>query len=367
MALLSALTVNTGSTSVKLAAWRGAERVADVRVDLPADAAARVLEVARGRDVELVVHRVVHGGRRDRPTILDPKVALELGALSPLAPNHNPRAVEWIEACLHALPRARQVAVFDTSFFADLPRAARTYALPRELSRKHGLRRYGFHGLAHESMWRAWVERTGRADARVVTLQLGGGCSAAAIAAGRPRDTSMGMTPLEGLVMATRAGDVDAGLLAHVQRVEKLDADGLEALLAHESGLKGLSGRSGDLRELARAADDPDVRLALDVFVHRARKYVGAYAAVLGGLDAVMLGGGVSEHWPDVRARLLAGFEWCGLVVDADANARVRGETAPVHAPSSRAEAWVVAVDEERELLRHGTEARTRHPSEVTA
>ena len=347
---MRALTVNTGSTSVKLALWEDGARVRDARLDLPTDARARLAELCADGPPEAVAHRVVHGGTRSAPVAIDDAVLEEVRALIPLAPNHNPRAVEWIEACRAAFPAARQLAAFDTAFFAALPEVARTYALPRELAAKHGLRRYGFHGLAHHSMWSAWVAKTGRVDARVVTLQLGGGCSAAAVRAGAPLETSMGLTPLEGLVMATRAGDVDPGLLMHLMREEKLSPDALEALLAKRSGLLGVSGRSGDLRELAKA-DDPAVRLALDVFVHRVRKYIGAYAVVLGGLDGVVMGGGVSEHWPDVRARVLSDLEWLGLTIDADANRSARATTAPIHATGSRVEAWVAAIDEERELL----------------
>jgi acetate kinase len=351
-----ALTVNTGSTSVRLALWEGAGRAAlsrtdGVRWDLPQDADARLHELAKGRVPEAIVHRVVHGGTRSESVAIDATVLAEVRALVPLAPNHNPRAVEWIEACAGVWPGARQIAAFDTAFFARLPLVAQTYALPRDLVKKHALRRYGFHGLAHASMWHAWCAKTKRNDARVITLQLGGGCSAAAIVGGAPLETSMGLTPLEGLVMATRAGDVDPGLLVHLQRTEGLAPDALESMLAKKSGLLGVSGRSGDLRELAKTPDDPDVRLALDVFVHRVRKYMGAYAAVLGGLDGVVMGGGVSEHWPDLRARILSGFEWLGLSVDADANANAKAITAPVHAKDSRVEVWVAAIDEERELL----------------
>lgn len=349
---VSALAINTGSTSARLALFTDDQREASVRVDLPADAGATIEKLVGGRTIDRVVHRVVHGGATSRPTVLDRGAIERIRALVPLAPNHNPRAVEWIEAAIRRLPNAKHVAVFDTMFFAELPAASVEYALPRDLVRRHGIRRYGFHGLAHASMWHAWVSQTENDKARIVTLQLGGGCSAAAIAGGSPLDTSMGLTPLEGLVMATRSGDVDPGVLFHLQRVEGLDADAMEELLSKRSGLLGLSGRSGDLRELAKAPDDPNVRLAIDVFVHRVRKCIGAYAAVLGGVDGIVMGGGVSEHWPDVRARILSGFEWCGLVLDADANARTKAVTAPIHGPSSRVQAWVVAIDEEAELLR---------------
>lgn len=358
------LTVNAGSSSVRLAVFRctpqGPERIADARhegnragpepiQDLLAQAPA---------PIRFVAHRVVHGGGLRRPTPVDDAVRAELERLAPLAPLHNPPALRWIEVCRTLFGAGiPQIAVFDTAFFVDLPARATTYGLPRALVQRHGLRRYGFHGIAHEAMWRAWCAR--RPDlprgGRIVTLQLGAGCSISAIDGGRAVDTSMGFTPLEGLLMATRSGDVDPGVLIHLLRREGLDADALERVLAMEGGLAGISGRGGDVRELV-ASDDPDSRLALEVYCYRAKKYVGAYLAALGGADGIVFGGGVGEHQPVVRARVLAGLEALGIVLDRDRNAAVTGEAALVSAPDSAVEVLVQPVDEAGVIARDALE-----------
>ena len=296
---MNVLVVNTGSSSVRLTSFRSETRQ-DVHLD---QSAAPEQALASLGKPELVAHRVVHGGEKlVGPTRLDDAVEAEIERLAELAPLHNPVALRWIRAAkVFGVP---QVAVFDTAFFAGLPAAAATYALPREFR----VRRFGFHGLAHQAMWRAWcaLRPDLEGGGRVITLQLGSGCSAAAIDRGRPLDTSMGFSPLEGLVMATRAGDLDPGLLLHLAaQVE------LEPILNHHSGLAGLAGHGGDMRAILAANDDAS-RLALDVYVHRARKYVGAYLAVLGGADGIVFGGGVGEHADVIRERITQGFEWAG-------------------------------------------------------
>lgn len=348
------LTVNAGSSSVRLAVFactaQGPELVADVRHEGNEAGPEPVHElIARAPGpIRFVAHRVVHGGTIRRPRVIDGAVRSELERLAPLAPLHNPPALRWIDAC-QALFGARipQIAVFDTAFFADLPARAATYGLPRDLSRQYGLRRYGFHGIAHEAMWRAWCDRRPElADGgRIITLQLGAGCSVTAIERGRPVDTSMGLTPLEGLLMATRSGDVDPGLLIHLQRHAGLDAGAVERILAEEGGLLGISGRSGDLRELL-ASGDADARLAVEVFCYRARKYVGAYLAALGGADGIVFGGGVGEHQPPVREWILGGLEGLGIVLDRDRNAAATGEAATISAADSAVEVRVQPVDE---------------------
>lgn len=339
------LTVNTGSSSVKLALFEAGTLTKSARLDLPArDVSALLAAFCRGRP-DTVVHRVVHGGAYSAPALVDDALVQELERWSSLAPNHNPVALTWIAGSREAWPDVPNVAVFDTSFFAGLPDAAATYALPRAFREKREVRRYGFHGLAHESMWRAYRALGRPESSRIVTLQLGSGCSAAAIAGGRPLDTSMGFTPLEGLVMGTRAGDLDPGLVLFLVRDWGLEA--VEHALSKESGLRGLSGQSGDVRELDGG---PEAVLALDVFVHRARKYVGAYLAVLEGADAIVLGGGIAEHSPALRARVLSGFEYCGVRLDADVNARASGDMVRLHSPESRVELYLARVDEERIL-----------------
>lgn len=344
------LTVNCGSSSTRLDLFTDDARTrvagkhasgAAVRDLLPG-----MIEAAAG-GVTAVAHRVVHGGARfSAPVRIDGEVERELASLVRLAPLHNAPALEALREVRAGLGDGiAHVAVFDTAFFAALPEAARTYALPRELARRHGLRRFGFHGLAHQAMWRAWSGAGGRG--RAVTLQLGSGASLAAIRDGQPVDTTMGFTPLEGLVMATRAGDLDPGLVTHLQRATGLDVDGLERLLYRECGLAGLAGETVMSRLVAR--DDASARLAVDVYCHRARRHVGAALAVLGGTDAVLFGGGVGEHVPEIRARILEGMAWAGIRVDTGRNA-APGTDGRIAASDSKVDVRVIAVDEAAEL-----------------
>jgi acetate kinase len=309
-----------------------------------------------------VAHRVVHGGAHLTSTRrIDAEVEAEIERLAPLAPLHNPVALAWIGVCREVLGTdVSQVAVFDTAFYAKLPEVAATYALPRELGAKHRLRRYGFHGLAHQALWLRWRElRPDLPDGgRVISFQLGAGCSVTAIAHGQPLDTSMGFSPLEGLVMATRSGDVDPGLVTHLQRVERLSASDAERLLNERSGLLGVSGVSGDMRKLV-GSDDPRARLALQLYCYRARKYLGAYLMVLGGADAILFGGGVGEHAATVRAGILEGLDWAGIRLDAAANAANTGREGRISDTGSRTEAWVIPVDEARLLAREAFAATT--------
>lgn len=354
------LTVNAGSSSIRLGAFELADDAAPRRLAAahhegaaladPAQLLANFLARLPTAHTVTTVHRVVHGGARlTAPCAIDANVEAELARLAPLAPLHNPPALAWLGHCRAALgPTSDQLAVFDTGFFAALPAAARTYALPHDLAEAHGLRRFGFHGLAHAALWRAWRARAGDGG-KVITLQLGSGCSVAAIDAGRVQETSMGYSPLEGLVMGTRAGDVDAGILLALQRAAGLGTDELDHLLTRQSGLLGLSGVSADMRELL-ANPTPRAALAIDVFCHRARKYLGAYLAVLGGADGILLGGGIGEHAPVIRARILGGFEWAGLDLDPHANAALDMHGGVISRPGSRIAVHVVPVDEAQEL-----------------
>lgn len=354
---MKVLTVNAGSSSIRLdvftAMGAGAQRVLsrhDARQDSVAAALlGDVLAQAGGEPVMAVAHRVVHGGKQlVRPCLIDTAVEREIGRVAPLAPLHNPPALEWIRVCRSVLGGAvPQVAVFDTAFFANLPEVAGTYALPRTLVARHGLKRYGFHGIAHQSMWRHWgkLRQDTPGSGRVISLQLGAGCSITAIRDGQPLDTSMGFSPLEGLVMATRSGDVDPGLLLYLQRVEGLTPDRLERLLYQESGLLGVTGGSADMRALLDSPH-PDARLAVDLFCYRARKYVGSYLAVLGGADAILFGGGIGENSPEIRARILEGMAWAGIELDSTRNRAAVGAPAALHSPGSRTEVHVIPVDE---------------------
>lgn len=360
------LTVNVGSSSVRLDLFdaRADEPARLASAHVPADEAAasdRVqafLSAGGSPAIGAIAHRVVHGGPLHRPVVIDDAVEAEIDRAALVAPLHNPLALAWIQACRAAVgPELPQVAVFDTAFFADLPPAAATYALPPALAGSLGLRRHGFHGLAHEAMWRRWCAL--RPDlpggGRLITLQLGSGCSAAAIDRGRAVDTSMGFSPLEGLVMATRCGDLDPGVVLHLQRAAGLGPDEVETLLGRRAGLLGLSGTTGSAGELLGLAT-PAAELALAVYCHRLRKYVGAYLAVLGGADGIVFGGGVGENVPPVRARALAGLGALGIELDGPANEAARGSEARLDNGRRPCALWVIPVDEARLLAARSRE-----------
>ncbi len=308
-------------------------------------------------DLVAVGHRVVHGGRRfTEPVLVSDEVVAALRTLAPLAPLHNPANVEGIVRAQVAFPGIPHVAVFDTSFHRTLPPAAHTYAVPPAWRDKHHVRRYGFHGSSY-----AWVARRTAvllerdpADVRMVVLHLGNGASACAIDGGRSVETSMGLSPVEGLVMGTRSGDVDPALAGYLSRVAGVSAEDYDAALNRRSGLLGLAGIS-DFRTLVerRAAGDPDAALAFDVTVHRLRKYVGAYAAVLGRLDALVFTGGIGERSPALRGAVVDGLGVLGLRLDPSANGAGDGTAERlVSAPDSSGQVWVVPTDEEREIGR---------------
>ncbi len=317
-------------------------------------------EERRGLAVDAVGHRLVHGGPRfSRPVRLDADVTAELERLSVLAPLHNPPAIMAVRASRAWLGAGvPMVAAFDTAFHRDLPEVAARYALPRSVADRHGVRRYGFHGIAHASMARQYAECLDAPvdAARLITVQLGRGCSMAAVRNGRSVDTSMGFTPLEGLVMGTRSGDLDPSLVGYLSAREGWDLCGVERVLNEESGLLGVSGLSADMPVLLAAAErgDRHAALAIELFCYRVTKYLGAYLAVLSGADAVLFGGGIGERAPAVRARICRGMEWCGLVLDETRNRHVTqapaGEPVAISADASQIGVYVVGVDEEREI-----------------
>jgi acetate kinase len=293
-------------------------------------------------------HRIVHGGPQlTAPVRITADVWRQLDALRELAPLHNPPALAVVRSTVARYPGVPLYAVFDTAFFADLPPHAREYALPAEWRLNRGLRRFGFHGLAHDHLTRE-ARRLGDKRQRLVTLQLGNGCSAAAVLDGQPVDTSMGFSPLEGLIMATRPGDLDAGVVLELARRGESWST-ISHMLHRESGLKGLSGASADVRELLELETHghEGAALAMAAFHHRLLKYVGAYAAVLGGLDAIAIGGGVGENAPIVRARLCRSLEWLGVRLDAAANEDAVGVAARISSTSSAVAVDVIPVDEE--------------------
>jgi len=365
------LTVNAGSSSIRLqvlqATGTGLQRLADLHYAQPEQPPEEVLRelLSRldGKPVDVIAHRIVHGGERLLAScLIDEQVEREIGRLAPLAPLHNPAALAWLATCRSLLgSKVPHVAVFDTAFYAGLPEVARHYALPRELAARAGLRRFGFHGLAHQRLLQRWrqLQPGAPADARVISLQLGAGCSITASRGGAPLDTSMGFSPLEGLVMATRCGDLDAGLLLHMQRELAMGAGEIDRLLNGASGLLGVSGASADMRVLLQSGDAA-ARFAVELYCYRARKYVGAYLAVLGGIDAVLFGGGVGEHAPVVRERILDGLEWAGIALDPRANQAAIGAEAridPVGTTAPQATVWVIPVDEAVVLAQQALQA----------
>jgi acetate kinase len=310
-----------------------------------------------GRPFDAVGHRVVHGGDLFvSPVLLDDGVIARLEELTELAPLHNPAAIEGIRAAQEILGAATpSIAVFDTAFHHTIPPSAATYAIPLELSVKHRIRRYGFHGLAHQYSLMRYAELTGTPHDKVtiITLHLGNGCSACAIRDGVSRDTSMGFTPLEGLMMGTRSGDLDPSVLAYLARTEAVSDGEVVTWLNKRSGLLGVSGLSNDMRELTAAYDDnPRARLAIDMFCYRARKYIGAYLAALDGAQAVVFSGGIGENNPRVRAMICTGMKWCGLELDAAANASVLGRDGMIAAADSVIKAFVFRTDEEMIIAR---------------
>jgi acetate kinase len=305
-------------------------------------------------DAEAVGHRVVHGGADlTTPTRIDDRTIATLEALEELAPLHNGPGVAGIRACRTLLGGAiAMAAVFDTAFHATLPDVAATYAIPRELAARHGIRRFGFHGISYAYVTARYAELTGRppATTNLIALHLGNGSSIAAVRGGRSVDTSMGFTPLEGLVMGTRSGDLDPAIVGVLAAREDVAVAEVERWLNERSGLLGLSGTSRDMRDLlAREREDPRARLAVDVYCYRARKYVGAYLAVLGRLDALVFTGGIGEHAAPVRARICEGLERAGIVVDPAANAAAEGEAV---IGAGAVDVRVVATDEERMIAR---------------
>ena len=310
-------------------------------------------------DIDGVGHRVVHGGETfTRPTRIDDEVEEKIEELTDLAPLHNPANLAGIRAARRQLDGVPHVAVFDTGFHSTLPTRAQTYAIDDEVADEHGIRRFGFHGISHEyvaSQAADYLEADLR-DLRLVTCHLGNGCSAAAIEYGSSMETSMGMTPLEGLAMGTRSGDVDPGALIYLLRQEGWDVDRLDELLNRESGLAGVSGVSNDLRDIKEAAADGDeaARQAIQVFSHRVRKYIGAYAAVMGGVDAIVLTAGIGENSALMRHRIGQRLDYLGLRLDEDKNREVevdrQSPVADISTPNSRCKLLVAATDEQRAI-----------------
>jgi acetate kinase len=348
------LTVNTGSSSVRLGLFekeeKGLKRIADGHLTPgekePEDYLKNFIE-ENGRRTDAVVHRVVHGGPNlnEQCSITD-EVEKEIERLSILAPLHNPMALKWIRAC-RAVTGTTQIAVFDTAFYASMPEVSKIYALPTDICSEHGIRRYGFHGIAHRAMIEKYAKFSPGAgdNGRIISIQLGSGCSITAIKEGLPVDTSMGFSPNEGLVMSTRSGDIDSGVLLYLAENAGLSADEIDRTLNRSSGLLGVSGLSGDMRTLLES-EDPGARLAVDLYCYRVKKYIGAYMAALNGADAVLFGGGVGENAPLIRSKILENMEWCGITLDQDVNDRTVGKEGRISSDKSNLDVMVIPVDE---------------------
>ena len=343
---------------------RGTADIGDI--DRAIEAIPAVLDRFGLTEIGAIGHRVVHGGARfSAATILDDATVAEIDALTPLAPLHNPANLRAVRLCRRLWPDLPQVAVFDTAFHATNPPFATTYAVPRQW-RDAGLRRYGFHGTSHRYVAQRAAEAIGRpmSDLQIVSVHLGNGASVCAINRGQSMDSSMGMTPLEGLVMGTRSGDVDPGAFGFLSRQFGLSVEAIETALNNDSGLKGLTG-SSDMRDLEdRAAKgDPDAQLAIEIFAYRARKYVGAYAAAMGGIDAVVFTGGIGENSPSMRRRICDGLDFMGLRLDHARNPAVAlsGPAAPqIPAYGSRVRVFVTETAEQLMIARETAAALAR-------
>jgi acetate kinase len=318
-----------------------------------------ISEIRNMRDLHAVGHRVVHGGEMFKEsTLIDDQVLAGIEGCVDLAPLHNPDNIKGIVSARELLGRdVPQVAVFDTAFHQAIPQAAYLYAIPYALYERHRIRRYGFHGTSHRYIafrYRTLRQLT-REQTHIISLHLGNGCSAAAIRAGRPVDTSMGMTPLEGLVMGTRSGDLDPAVVDFIAQKEGMSGSAVDMLLNKQSGLLGVSGLTNDMRKLQAAAQEPKddrARLAMEMFCYRARKYIGAYLAAMGGADAVVFTGGIGENSPQIRAAICAGMEWAGLQLDPAKNQEMVGREGLISAPSSKLLAYAIPTDEERLIAR---------------
>jgi acetate kinase len=317
--------------------------------------------------IDAVGHRVVHGGDVfTEPTVVNQKVLSTLEGLSDMAPLHNPIALNGIRESRAFLgERVPMVCVFDTAFHHGMPAVASTYAISHELVIRHKIKRYGFHGIAHASLVQGYVDFRGPSHQhdRVISLHLGNGCSITATMGGRSVDTSMGFTPLEGLVMGTRSGDLDPTIVNYLAQQENVSCGEVEDWLNHESGLLGVSGQSSDMRVLLKAMNshqDKQAALAINLFCYRAKKYIGSYLAALGGAEAIVFGGGIGESSPEIRNRICQNMEWCGLQLDIEKNQKSvnlsPGTAACLSPDHAKLPAFVVGADEEMSIARQTVE-----------
>ena len=309
-------------------------------------------------EIDAIGHRVVHGGEEFKSSVLiDDKVMRTLYACVPFAPLHNPHNIKGIESCKQILPNVPQVAVFDTAFHQTMGPVAFLYAIPYHYYERYGLRRYGFHGTSHYYVSNRAAELMGQpmSELKMITAHLGNGCSVAAIKSGKVVDTSMGFTPLEGLVMGTRSGDIDPAIVTFLIRKERLSPDEVDSILNKRSGLLGISGISNDMRQLIDASNKGNerARLAIDIFAYRVKKYISAYAGVLGGVDAIVFTAGIGENAPLVRKKILEGLEFMGIQLDDELNEyTVGGREGVISKPDAKVKLFVIPTNEELVIAR---------------
>ena len=383
------LVLNCGSSSIKYALYNmddksvmtsgGAERVgldgAFVKVKLPGGEKKQIMhdipEHTEGvkfifslltdpeigvikdlKEIDAVGHRMVHGGEKfNKSVLLTEDVLKTFEECSDLAPLHNPANLKGVRAVQELMPGLPQVGVFDTAFHQTMPDYAYMYAIPYELYEKYGIRRYGFHGTSHRYVSKRVCDFLGvkPEEPRVITCHIGNGGSVAAVKFGKCVDTSMGLTPLEGVMMGTRSGDIDGGAVSFIEKKLGLDADGISNLLNKKSGVLGITGISSDMREIeaAEKAGNPKAILAQNMYNYRIKKYIGAYAAAMGGVDIIVFTAGVGENQSGMRAGVCEGMEWMGVKLDAAVNEKVRGEEAVISTPDSKVKVVVIPTDEE--------------------
>ena len=383
------LVLNCGSSSIKYALYNmddksvmtsgGAERVglegAFVKVKLPGGEKKQIMhdipEHTEGvkfifslltdpeigvikdlKEIDAVGHRMVHGGEKfNKSVLLTEEVLKTFEECSDLAPLHNPANLKGVRAVQELMPGLPQVGVFDTAFHQTMPDYAYMYAIPYELYEKYGIRRYGFHGTSHRYVSHRVCDFLGLKpeEQRIITCHIGNGGSVAAVKFGKCIDTSMGLTPLEGVMMGTRSGDIDGGAVSFIEKKLGLDADGISNLLNKKSGVYGITGISSDMREIeaAEKAGNPKAILAQNMYNYRIKKYIGAYAAAMGGVDIIVFTAGVGENQTGMRAGACEGLEWMGVKLDKEKNEKVRGEEAVISAPDSRVKVVVIPTDEE--------------------
>lgn len=304
------------------------------------------------KEIDAVGHRMVHGGEKfNQSVVLNDEVLEVFEACSDLAPLHNPANLKGVKAVSELMPGLPQVGVFDTAFHQTMPKHSYLYAIPYELYEKYGVRRYGFHGTSHRYVSKRACDFLGvnAADKKVITCHIGNGGSLAAVDGGKCVDTTMGLTPLEGVMMGTRSGDIDGGAITFLQKKLGLDADGMSNLLNKKSGVLGITGISSDMREIEAAAENGDekAQLAQEMYFYRIKKYIGAYAAAMGGVDIIVFTAGVGENQTDMREEVCKGLEFLGVKFDAETNSGIRGKEAVISAPDSKVTVVVIPTDEE--------------------